>query len=307
MTVPQPAIGIDIGGTKINVAAVDVAGRIRARVSFETRSDRGFAVCLAELVEGIRRVAREANLEKFSGIGIGCTGPVNPLRGTIHNPFTLPGWDGADIVTPLRETFAVPVRLENDADAAGLGELHFGAGRGANPLVMVTLGTGVGGAALVDGRIYRGVGGEHSELGHLAVMPDGPECNCGLRGCWESLASGTAIGAAGKPFGFADSRAVFAAAANNADAAAIIQRAVNATVAAAWTLAHTYLPQRIILGGGIGEEHFERFAIAIRRQIAVATQIPKDRVEIAKAELGNDAGVIGATCLAFPNTHPINL
>lgn len=302
------AIGIDIGGTKINVAAVDASGQIVARTGFETRSDRGFAVGLAELVAAVRGVAREANwnLVSLAGIGIGCTGPVNPQRGTIHNPYTLPGWDGADIVTPLRETFRVPVRLENDADAAGLGEFHFGAGRGASPLVMVTLGTGVGGAALLNGEIHRGVGGEHPELGHLAVLPDGPECYCGRRGCWESLASGTAIGTAGKPFGFADSRAVFAAAPGDAHAAAIIERAVSATVAAAWTLAHTFLPQRIILGGGIGEEHFDRFAVAIRRQIAVATQIPKHRVEIVKAELGNDAGVIGAACLAFQNTNTTN-
>ncbi len=321
MNEPPPAIGIDIGGTKINVAVVSVKGEIRARTGFETRSDRGFEVCLAELVEGIRRVAREAHVGvqasacppdrpkpefQLAGIGIGCAGPVNPQRGTIHNPYTLPGWDGADIVTPLREAFRVPIHLENDADAAGLGELHFGAGRGANPLVMVTLGTGVGGAALVGGRIYRGVAGEHPELGHLAVEAAGPECYCGRRGCWESLASGTAIGAAGQSFGFADSRAVFAAAANDANAAAIIQRAVNATVAAAWTLAHTFLPQRIILGGGIGEEHFARFAIAIRRQLSVATQIPKDRVEVVRAELGNDAGVIGAACLALQNPNPIH-
>jgi glucokinase len=298
------AIGIDIGGTKTVVAAVDVSGCVRARAGFATDSKRGFATCLAELMENIRRVLTEANCtqEAFSGIGIGCTGPVNPQRGTIHNPYTLPGWDGADIESPLREAFRVPTRLENDADAAALGEFQFGAGRGASPLVMVTLGTGVGGAILVNGQVYRGANGEHPELGHVPVQPDGPECYCGAHGCWESLASGTAIAAAGKPFGFADSRAVFAAAPVDANAAAIVQRAVSATVTATWTLLHSILPQRILVGGGIGEEHFDIFATGMRRQIPLATQIPKNSVEIVKSELGTAAGVIGAACLAFQRT-----
>ncbi len=301
MSRSSQAIGIDIGGTKTAVAVVDASGSVRARADFETDSERGFSTCLAELVESIRGALNEVGwtAESLSGIGIGCTGPVNPRRGTIHNPYTLPGWDGADIVTPLRDAFHVPVRLENDADAAAVGEFCFGAGRGASPLLMVTLGTGVGGAVLVNGQIYRGVNGEHPELGHIPILPDGPECYCGARGCWESLASGTAIAAAGKQIGFADSRVVFAATLGDARAAAIVEHAVNATATAAWTLLHTFLPRRIILGGGIGEEHFAIFAAPIRQQISRATQIPKDGVEIVKAELGNDAGVIGAAYLAF--------
>jgi glucokinase len=297
------AIGIDIGGTKTAVAAVDSSGRIHARAAFATRSERGFEAGLGELSQTIRRVLREASWspESLIGIGIGCAGPVNPLRGTIHNPYTLPGWDGVDIVLPLRDAFGVPARLENDADAAAIGEFQFGAGRNASPLVMVTLGTGIGGAVVLNGKIHRGANGDHPELGHVAVLPEGPECYCGMRGCWESLASGTAIAAAGERIGLHDSRAVFASAASDASAAAIIQTAVKATVAAMWTLLHAWLPQRIILGGGIGEEHFERFAGPVREQIARATQIPKECVEIAKAQLGNDAGVIGAACLAFQN------
>ena len=302
----EKAIGIDIGGTKTAVAAVDATGRIHTLASIETRSERGFSTCLEELVRTIRGALNESKwtMDALSGIGIGCAGPVDPMRGTIHNPYTLPGWDGADMVTPLREVFPIPVRLENDADAAAVGEFQFGAGRGASPLVMVTLGTGVGGAVLVNGEIYRGVKGEHPELGHIAVVPDGPECYCGTRGCWESLASGTAIAVAGEPFGFSDSRAVFAAAPNDAKAAMLVQRAVKATAAAVWDLCHTILPQRVILGGGIGEEHFDVFAAAIRQQLSRATQFSKDRVEIVKAALGNDAGVIGAASLAFQKANP---
>lgn len=297
------AIGIDIGGTKTVVAAVDIAGRVQARTGYETRSERGFNPCLAELLKAIGSVLLEAAwpADSLCGIGIGCAGPVSPQRGTIHNPYTLPGWDGADIVTPLRQAFHVPVCLENDADAAGVGEFRFGAGAHASPLVMVTLGTGVGGAILVNGAIYRGVNGEHPELGHIRVLADGPECYCGTRGCWESLASGTAIAAAGKAFGFKDSRAVFAAAVvDDANATAIVQRAVNATATATWALLHTCLPQRIVLGGGIGEEHFVRFAAAMRVQVERATQVPKAMIEIVKAGRGNEAGVVGAAGLVLP-------
>ena len=298
---PQ-AIGIDIGGTKTVVAAVESSGRVRARLAFPTDSPRGFLAGLAEIVAAVRTVARNAGWAEadLDGIGIGCAGPVNPRRGTVHNPYTLPGWDGADLVTPLRAAFRVPVRLENDADAAAVGEYRWGAGRGASPLVIVTLGTGVGGAVLVDGRIYRGGNGEHPELGHIPVRPDGPECYCGTRGCWESLASGTALAAAGQTQGFADSRAVFAAASGNPQAATLVRRAVEATATATWTLLHTFLPQRIILGGGIGAEHFEAFAAAMRPAVSRATQLPGGMVTIVPAELGPDAGVIGAAGLVWP-------
>lgn len=301
MNPPNRAIGIDIGGTKITVAAIAATGQVHGRTSFATDSTRGFPTGLAELVEQVRRVLTAAGWDAatLAGIGIGCAGPVNPRQGTIHNPFTLPGWEDADIVSPLRKLFQVPVFLENDADAAAVGEFRFGAGRGASPLVMVTLGTGVGGAALIHGRIFRGVNQEHPEFGHLVVASEGPECSCGTRGCWESLASGTAIGTAGSAFGFADSRAVFAQAGTDENAAAVVRRAVAATATAAWTLLHTFLPERIILGGGIGEQHFDRFAAAVRQRISTATQVPKDRVEIVKAQLGNDAGVIGAACLSL--------
>ncbi len=306
MSRPNKAIGIDLGGTKTVVAAVDASGRIHARSGFKTLPDRGFAVGLAELLGSVRRVLNEAcwTAAAIDGIGIGCTGPVNPRAGTIHNPYTLPGWDESNIVAPLREALGVDVFLENDADAAAVGEFQFGAGRQTSPLVMVTLGTGVGGALLANGEIYRGVNGEHPELGHISVLSDGPACYCGTRGCWESFASGTAIALAGKACGFEDSRAVFAATPGDNRAAAIVDRAVCATATATWTLLHTALPHRIILGGSIGEAQFDRFAAAMRQQILRATQIPKGRVEIVRAQLGNDAGVIGAACLAFQATNP---
>jgi glucokinase len=302
------AIGIDIGGTKIAVAAVGSQGEVLANVRFATEPQLGFTTALGRMISGINSVITDAGLKGkvLDGIGIGCAGPVDPARGTIHNPHTLPTWDDCDLVSPLAELFDVPVRLENDADAAASGEAQFGAGRGSDPLVMLTFGTGIGFAAIVKGQIYRGVAGEHPEAGHIPTTADGPECYCGLRGCFEAMASGTAIDAAGKAAGFVDGRAVFSsAAAGNSVATGILDAAVSSTATAIWTLAHTFLPQRFVLGGGLIDDHFELFAEPARAALSRAVLLPKGRVEIVKASLGNDAGVVGAASLVMQAANDI--
>jgi len=289
------------------VAAVDGAGAIRARHSLPTEADRGFGRAVTRLGDAIVALCAEAGWppDELRGIGIGCAGPVDPPRGLINNPYTLTGWDRCDIVAPLRDRFGIPVRLENDADAAALGECYAGAGRGYDPVVMLTLGTGVGGAAVVRGEIYRGAGGEHPELGHIVVATDGPKCYCGARGCLESLASGTALATAGQASGFADARAVFTAAqTGEAAARSILDRAFDAAGVAAWTVFHTFLPQRLVLGGGIAEAHFELFATAINARLAKATQFTRRGVEVVRAELGNAAGVVGAAALVLRAHEP---
>lgn len=302
------AIGIDIGGTKIAIAAVGSQGEVLANVRFATEPQLGFPTALNKMISGINAVINDAGLngKVLDGIGIGCAGPVDPARGTIHNPHTLPTWDDCDLVSPLAELFGVPVRLENDADAAASGEARFGAGRGSDPMVMLTFGTGVGFAAIVKGQIYRGVAGEHPEAGHIPTTADGPECYCGLRGCFEAMASGTAIDAAGKVAGFSDGRAVFAAAATgNPVAVGILDAATEATATAIWTLAHTFLPQRFVLGGGLIDDHFELFAAPARAALSRAVLLPKGRVEIVRASLGNDAGVVGAASLVMQAANDI--
>lgn len=295
------SVGVDIGGTKMAVAAVTPDGRILARTVLPTEAERGFERAVQRLGEAIAAVTRQAGTtgRNLAGVGIGCAGPVDPARGLINNPFTLAGWDRCDIVTPLVAHLGVPVRLENDADAAALGECFAGAGRGRDPVVMLTFGTGVGGAVVLRGDIYRGAAGEHPELGHVPVEPDGPPCYCGIRGCLESVASGTAVGEAARAAGFADSKEVFAASrAGDAAARAIVDRALTAAAAAAWTLFHTFLPQRLILGGGVMDREFDLYAAAMRVRLAGATQFTRGIGEVVRAELGNDAGVIGAASLA---------
>ncbi len=305
MNAQRTAIGIDIGGTKTAVALVDHDGRILSRRTFPTQAAQGFNLALDRISEAIRQATEQAGTGHTPvGIGIGCAGPVDPQRGRINNPFTLTGWDQCDIVAPLHARFGIPVLLENDADAAAVGEGWVGAGRDRDPFVMLTFGTGVGGAVIRGGAIHRGVDGEHPELGHLVVRPDGPACYCGTRGCLESIASGTAIAASGEPFGFTTAREVFQAAeAGNPDAAAILDQVVEAVGIAAWTVFHTLLPQRLILGGGIMETEFDRFA-GIARRMDSATQFSRSKVDLARATLGNDAGLLGGARLAFRAAPP---
>jgi glucokinase len=302
------AIGIDIGGTKIAIGAVDGDARIRHRLTLETKPEAGFDNAVARISRAIEELLAAAAWvpAELSGIGIGCTGPVSPFRGTIHNPYTLPGWDNCNIVTSLSQRLGVPVRLENDADAALLGECFAGAGRGFDPVVMLTFGTGIGGATLANGHLLRGVAGEHPELGHIPVKPDGPPCYCGRPGCLEALASGTAIEAAGRGAGFPGSREVFAAAAKgDSRAKSLVDDALHATATATWTILHAFLPQRILLGGGIMDDHYAMFAEVVRSGIEAATMAPRGQISVAKAALGNDAGLVGAASLAF--AQPNNL
>jgi len=302
------ALGIDIGGTKIAVAAVDGAGKIHAQTSLATEAELGFARAVERMLTAGDEVLARAGWTRgeLCGVGVGCAGPVSAQRGIIDNPYTLPTWSNCDIVTPLRTALGKPAYLENDADAAALGEWFAGAARGASRVVMLTLGTGVGGGVVLDGHVYRGTRGEHPELGHMpitqfsAAANSEAACYCGTRGCLEVIASGTAVAEAGKRFGWEDTRAVLAAhEQGDADATKIILRVQQALEMATWTVLHTFMPEVIVLGGGLGDAQFELWRPAMEACTARATMVPAGGVRISKAELGNDAGLVGAASLAF--------
>ncbi len=293
----ERAAGIDIGGTKIALATVSGAEGIVHEATIPTDSQRGIASGAARIVETLRRLLDQSgwSARDLKGIGIGCAGPVDRARGTILNPHTLPGWEDGDIVTPLRDAFGCPVRLENDADMALLGECHAGAGRGFDAVVMLTFGTGIGGAALVGAHLLRGAAGEHPEIGHVPVDPRGPRCYCGENGCFESLASGSALAAAAAAHGLGDARQLFARAREHEPVAeGILRDALSAMARATWTILHTLLPERLILGGGLMDERYDTFAAAAEEAIARAALAPRERISVARASLGNRAGILGA-------------
>ena len=296
------AIGIDIGGTKIAVAAVDARGAIAGRSTIATEAELGFERGVVRIVDAADQALAAAGWSRkdLCGVGVGCAGPVSPTRGIINNPYTLPTWIDCNIVAALEQTFGCPAYLENDADAAALGECFAGAGRGYRNVVMLTLGTGVGGGVVIESQIYRGAQGEHPELGHMAIDSGGPECYCGASGCLESIVSGTAITAAGRLDGYQDSRQVFAAASCGESAAlAIVAPAQGALASAVWTLLHTFMPELIVLGGGIGDNHYPIFAAAIDGLLPRATMVPPGGTRFVKALLANEAGIVGAASVAM--------
>src|SRR5215831_14509724 len=185
---------VDIGGTKIAVGMVDDDGRLQSRLESPTDPDQGYAHAINRITSMLQEAAQSVR-PKLAGIGIGCTGPVYPRSGEIGNVNFFPNWEGQNPVRDLEGRFRVKVAMENDADAAALGEAGWGAGRSKARLIYVTVGTGIGGGVVLDGHIYRGVNDSHPELGHHIIDPSGPPCLCGFQGCWESLAAGPAMAA----------------------------------------------------------------------------------------------------------------
>lgn len=297
MSSRRVAIGVDIGGTKIAVGALGVDGQLLARTTIATRTAKGFDGAMARIASAAREVMRAGKVSRAElvGVGVGCAGPVDAERGEVNNPFTLPGWEGGNIVAALTRALAAPVWLENDADVAALGEYHDGAGEGADILAMLTFGTGVGGAVIIRGEIYRGTGGQHPEIGHLPVVDRGAACYCGRRGCLESIAAGPALAAAAANVGLTGPADVFtAAAAENRAAQRILKAVTQAVGTAAWALGHAYAPARLVLGGGLVEAQPDFFLRAARDAVGGRSLVSGSPMDVAVARLGNRAGLIGA-------------
>ena len=304
----QPiAIGVDIGGTLVRVGAFDGEGRLLGQNEAGIASigpDNGLS-----LIEHlIHETLDSVNTQSLLGIGIGCTGPLDTVRGLVNNPYTLEGWSNVPIVERLDKTFNVPVRLENDADAAALGEYWQGAGRDAQRLYAVTVGTGVGTALIVEGKIYRGLDGSHPEGGHQLIDPNGPECYCGYRGCWESLVSGTAISSharsaknnehllalAGGDPNRMDTRLI-AEAARTGDPTAveIMQKAARDFSLGIINVISLFVPDVLVLSGGVMKSA-DLFLPTLKQMLKTPNpMVPFDRVQILSAKLGYYAGLYG--------------
>ena len=188
-------VGIDIGGTKLATVVADSTGHIRGKVRKPTLAERGPAYALDLLFDMVRETVRQAGLEQgaISAIGVSCGGPLDTKTGIVYSPPNLPGWDALPLKTKLESEFQVPVTIENDANASALAEYRFGGGRGYNAVLYMTMSTGIGGGIVIDGHIYRGANDSAGEVGHQILLPNGPLCGCGKRGCLEALCSGPAI------------------------------------------------------------------------------------------------------------------
>lgn len=295
------AIGaIDIGGTKIAVGMVDDAGCVLARREASTQAAGDWPQACTAIARMLRECAHEANAT-IAGIGIGSTGPVNPLAGTFENLDTIPQWSGACPVADLARAFGVSAAIENDADAGALGEAAWGAGKNKSRLIYVTVGTGIGGGMIFDGHLYRGVDGSHPEVAHQVLEAHGPPCSCGLRGCWEALASGPAMerwmeshpeykGSAG-----ISARHIYEhAMAGDPLAARAVERETFYLGIGLANLVNLFTPDAIILGGSVMKSA-GAFLADIRNVMRQGCRfVPLDKVELSLASLGDDANLIGA-------------
>jgi glucokinase len=292
---------VDIGGTKIAVGMVDDTGKVLSRMESPTDPNR-YSDGIELIAHMLRRTAQRA-AGQITGIGIGSTGPVDPMRGEFGDVDFLPGWRGKSPVKDLAQVFSVQVALENDADAAALAEAGWGAGRNRTRLIYVTIGTGIGGGIVLDGKLYRGVDGAHPEMGHHVIDPAGPECTCGFRGCWESLAAGPAMVTWLKrnaPEEYPDRDGITAKRicelAREADPVAVhaVETEAYYLGLGLANLINLFTPDAIVLSGSVMKSAdllMGRMRDVIRKGCRF---VPAEKTELALASLGDDTNLIGA-------------
>lgn len=325
------SLGVDLGGTKIMAAVVDVTtGAVAGSDRKRTRAERGAAFLLERLGDVIEGALAEAKVKpsELIGLGIGAAGQVDRAGGVLISAPNL-AYDTANLPLAdiLRERYQTPVALGNDVEVAAVGELHFGAGRGCDNFLCVFIGTGIGGGIVIDGQLYRGATGTAGEIGHIVVDAGGRHCGCGHRGCLEAYASRTAITRTllgelqrGRPSVLREllSKGPEPGPGSAAIRSGLIAQAVAAgdeLVITTLDEASDYLglglasavnllnPRRVILGGGLIEAVERFFAEVARKTRQAALPVPAERVEIVRAGLGDFSGVVGAAILGAAAGH----
>ncbi len=313
-------VGVDLGGTKILTAAADCRGGVLGRVKVPTGADLGLDHVVNEIVRSVELALQQAGItaENVAAVGVGAPGPLDPRVGLVYLAPNL-GWRNVPLGEILGRRLNLPVFVDNDANLAALGECVYGAGRGADNLVYITVSTGVGGGLILGGKIYHGFSGGAGEIGHLTVAEDGPLCGCGNSGCLEAVASGTAIANRAKALieegrglgilseagGHKDgvsARAVAAAASRGDGEAIMIMRDAGRYLGVAVAgIINLLNPSAVVLGGGVmqsGRILWEAMLDETRRRaLGPALQ----GVAIVRAALGGEAGVMGALALAAQN------
>ncbi len=312
----HPVLGLDIGGTKLAVGVLGADGRLSGFEVAPTRRDDGPARVLERLFALGRKAVAEAGLGPPEAVGISCGGPLDAARGVLSSPLHLPGWLDVPVVSLAAAAFGVPAALENDATAAALGEYRFGHGRslpaGRGTLVYLTLSTGVGGGAVVDGRLHRGAAGNGGEFGHLVVRPGGRRCLCGRHGCLERYASGPSIAerAAEALATVPDSRlagrlplraedVVAAAAAGDPLAGRVWGETTDLVAEALTDLVNVFEPDLLVLGGGVARAGDALLRPVSRAVLAAAMPPAAAAVRLELSSLGDAVGVVGAAAVAL--------
>ncbi len=309
-------IGIDVGGTNVKIALVDSDGKIGYSTTSPTRAEMGYEYTINNMKQAIRDLMTETKLsaKDIEGIGFGLPGQVDFKSGIVRLITNIPGWVEIPLAKMIEDEFHIPTRIDNDVRCAALGELNFGAGKGCENLICITVGTGIGSGLIINGRLVRGASNAAGEIGHIKLqMHDGPICGCGDTGCLEAFASGPSIVAMAEEYimggkstkyremanGGAITPFIVAEAAKAGDPVAkrIFTRMGEYIGIGMASVVNLLNPERIIVGGGVadaGDILLTPLKETIKKR---AMKIAGETVQVVPAQLGNTAGVIGASLL----------
>lgn len=312
-------VAVDFGGTHLRAALVDETGQIVQRLKHKTDAHLGPTVVIDRLAEAVQRITEmDGATTSVRGVGVIAPGPLDPYQGIVFQAPNLAGWENIPLATELQARVQRPVYIGNDANLAVLAEQRYGLGQGLTDLIYVTISTGIGGGIICNNTLLLGYRGLAAEVGHMQIIPEGPLCGCGNRGCVEALASGPNIARAtveriehgltssltevAHPITAED--VVVAARAGDKVALEVLERAGSYVGMAVANLVHLFNPQRIIIGGGVsnaGPLLFDPIRETTRRRLM---PIYRDTFDIVPSELGDDVGLLGAAALAFARSSP---
>jgi glucokinase len=311
--VDRVVIGVDLGGTNTRTALVALNGDILEKQKEETLAAEGHEKVIAKLIRNIDR--QRANADQYgrrvAAVGVGAPGVIHEQTGVVVKSPNFPDWNDLPLKQILERELKLPVFIENDANAAALGEQWRGAAKDIRSMIFLTLGTGVGGGIILDGRIWHGADGMAGEVGHMTIIPDGRSCGCGNRGCLEMYASSRGIVmtfkamCAGKHLDAEDRKEVTSAqiyqAARNGDTVAHLVmkdmgRYLGIGVA---NLINIFNPEMVVIGGGV-KAAWDLFIDATREEVRKrAFTYAAERTKIVPSMLGDEAGMVGAAAVAF--------
>jgi len=309
-------IGIDVGGTNIKIALISNKGEILYSNTFPTRAEMGYVYTVSNIKQAINDLMSETKSSKsnIESIGFGFPGQIDYKNGVVRNSTNVPGWNNVEIADIIKTEFGIPAFIDNDVRCATLGELKYGAGKGAENLVCITVGTGIGSGLVINGKLVRGASNAAGEIGHIKLsMNDGPLCGCGDFGCFEAYASGPSIVAMAEEYIKGGKSTMYREMANGSEITPyIVSKAAEEGDAVAKqifkqighyigiglsSVINLLNPEKVIIGGGVsaaGDLLFNPIRETINER---AMKIAREAVEIVPAELGNTAGVIGASLL----------
>lgn len=314
-----PVIAIDLGGTKIACGIISDSCQVLARECYPTLADEGVDSVIARIISAVEQtiLPRGITLSQLCGISIAAAGAIDAPGGVIALSPNLPGWRDIPLRDIIRERLGIKTWLVNDTNAAALAEHQLGAGQGIKNLIYLTVGTGIGGAVILGGRLYTGASGSAGEIGHMTIEANGLRCKCGNIGCLETLASGTAVAreairrvsrgegsslteiVAGKIGSITAEHVAMAARDGDCLARDVINKVATYLGVGLVNLVNIFNPEMIIIGGGLAK--MGDLLLSPARQVVreKAFAVSAAAVCIVPTQLGDDAGILGAAIFAF--------